>query len=372
MPVKSRFPTIALLAFALGGPVLGADAGDIVRLSPEQVKSMAIAVAPLSGFQATAARRLPAQAVVPPARMEVVSAPLPGLVTAVRVAYGEPVKKGQVLARLQGQPMAELQRDALQARSQAKVADEAQKRDEALFADGIISQARLSATRAAREQAAALLAEKRASLALAGLPEPAADGGRLSGATEVRAPFDGVVLEAPVQAGQRVDGTAPLFKLGRVSPLWLEIQATPAQAAGLAAGDAVGVTGCPRPGRLTLVVPQLNAASQSLLLRAEIEPTEGCLRPFQYVQAQVVPGTRGADGREGAAWSLPVGALARHKGQSWVFAEAPGGFRPVAVRILEESERSVLVSAPLAPETPVAIRGTATLKAAWLGLGAGQ
>lgn len=369
---RSRFRCLALLPFALGGPVLAADAEDIVRLSPEQVKTMAIAVAPLSGFRTTAARRLPAQAVVPPARMEVLSAPLPGLVTAVRVAYGEPVRKGQVLARLQGTPLAELQRDAVQARSQSRVAEENLKRDEALFADGIISQARLSATRAAREQAAALLAEKRGSLALAGLPEPAADGGRLTGAAEVRAPFDGVVLEAPVQAGQRVDGTAALFKLGRVSPLWLEIQATPAQAAGLAVGDAVSVAGCPRPGRLTLVAPQLNAASQSLLLRAEIEPVEGCLRPFQYVQAQVVPGARGADGREGSAWSLPVGALVRHKGQSWVFAEVSGGFRPVAARILEESERSVIVTAPLASETPVAIRGTATLKAAWLGLGAAQ
>lgn len=368
--MKRLIPIPVLLATWLAASA--ADPEDLVRLSPEQVKSMSIAVARLSGFPASAGRRLPAQAVVPPGQVEVVSAPLPGLVTAVRAAYGESVRKGQVLARLQGAPMVELQRDALQARSQARVAEENLRRDEALFADGIISQSRLSATRALREQAAALLAEKRQSLALAGLPEPASDGSRLTGATEVRAPFDGVVLEAPVQAGQRVDGTAPLFKLGRLAPLWLEIQATTAQAAGLAVGDGVAVAGCPKPGRLTLVAPQLNAASQSVLLRAEILPADGCLRPFQYVQAQVTPGARPGDGKEGTAWSLPAGALVRHRGQSWVFAEVPGGFRPVAVRILEESERAAVVAAPLAPDTPVAVRGTATLKAAWLGLGAGQ
>lgn len=42
----------------------------------------------------------------------------------------------------------------------------------------------------------------------------------------------------------------PLFKLGRLSPLWLEIQATPAQAAGLAPGDAVSVPGCQQEAAL--------------------------------------------------------------------------------------------------------------------------
>ncbi len=368
--MKPLLPASFLLAACVAAAA--ADPEDLVRLSPDQAKAMAIAVAPLSGFQASAGRRLPAQAVVPPGQVEIVSAPLPGMVTAVRVAYGESVRKGQVLARLQGASMVELQRDALQARSQARVAEENLRRDEALFADGIVSQSRLSATRAVREQAAALLAEKRQSLALAGLPEPGTDGGRLTGSTDVRAPFDGVVLEAPVQAGQRVDGTALLFKLGRIAPLWLEIQATTSQAAGLAVGDSVAVPGCARAGRLTLVAPQLNAASQSMLLRAEILPAEGCLRPFQYVQAQVTPGGRSADGKDGNAWSLPVGALVRHKGQSWVFTETQGGFRPVSVRILEESERAVVVSAPLAADALVAVRGTATLKAAWLGLGAGQ
>ena len=97
---------------------------------------------------------------------------------------------------------------------------------------------------------AAVWPRRRQALRLAGAAEPDARTASLSGSADIRAPFDGVVLEASAQAGQRVDAMTPLFKLGRISPLWLEIQAAPAQAAGIAPGDAVGCAGCcpVRPG----------------------------------------------------------------------------------------------------------------------------
>lgn len=175
---------LAAVAFAEDGPI---------RLSPDQIARSGIAVVPLAELKGDAGIRLPAQVIVPPAQIEVIAAPLPAMVATVRVAHGEPVKKGQVLARLQGAPLIELQREFAQARAQAELAAESLRRDESLHADGIISQSRLSSTRTAERQAALLLAEKRQALRLAGLPEPGA-GGALASAAEIRAPFDGVVL----------------------------------------------------------------------------------------------------------------------------------------------------------------------------------
>jgi len=347
---------------------LGAIAGnDVINLTAEQAK--AVERAPLASLASSGERRLPAQAMVPTPQMEVVAAPLAGVVTAVKVAYGERVKRGQVLARIQGPQLLELQREYSAARAQAEVAAESRRRDESLFADGIISQSRLSVTRAGDRQAEAALAEKRAALRLAGMPAPAADGAGFSGSAEVRAAFDGVVLEAPAQPGQRVDATAVLFKLGRLSPLWLDIQATPAQAAGLAVGDAVRVAGCATPGRLTLVAPHLDATTQALLLRAEMPNADACLKPFQFAQAMVAPARLAT----GSLWRVPNGALTRHQGQAWLFVETPAGFRPVAVKVLDETERSTLVGADPAAldgQARIAVRGIAALKAAWLGLGA--
>lgn len=335
----------------------------LVKLSPEQAKSMAIATQPLSGFAGTGERRLPAQAIVPPRQAEVLAAPFSGLVVAVEVAYGEMVKKGQPLARLKSADALALQREYLQARSQAKLASDNLKRDRALFEEGIIAGGRLAATESTERQATAQAMEKSQAMKLAGLGEEAADA--LTGTLVLRAPFDGAVLEAAIQAGQRVDANTPLFRLGRLQSLWLEIQATPAQAQGLAAGDRVAVPGCPAKGRLTLVAPAVNAASQSLLLRAEMPQPGGCLKPFQYTQVEITPA------RPGNGWRVPNGALTRHQGQSWLFTETPAGYQAVPVRLLDETEKTSLVTANLPADAKIVVKGVAALKATWLGLGSG-
>lgn len=358
MNIRAFLPALALLAaasaFADGQPV---------RLSPEQIKSMGIAAQPLSGFAAGGERRLPAQAVVPPRDIEVLAAPLAGMVTSVTAAYGETVKKGQPLARLQSAQALELKREALHAESQAQLAAGNLRRDKALFEEGIIAGARLAATEATERQAAALLAEKRQALVLAGVADDA------KSAIAIRAPFDGVVLEAAVQPGSRVEAAALLFKLGRLDALWLEIQATPAQAAGLAPGDVVTIPGCADKGRLTLVAPAMNPASQSLLLRATLPPTPRgarCLAPFQFTQVEVAPA------KAGTGWRVPNGALTRHQGQSWLFQETSDGYRPVAVRVLDETEKSSVIAADLPADARIVVHGLAALKAAWLGIGGGS
>lgn len=346
---------------------LNAAAEEMIRLTPEQAGRIGVVTVPLTEIQVPGSIRLPAQVVVPPTQIEVIAAPLPSMVAAVRVAHGETVKKGQPLARLQGASLLELQREYSQARSQALLAAENLKRDESLFADGIIAQSRLSVTRAAEQQAALLLAEKRQALRLAGMAEPG-EGGQLAGDTVMRAPFDGVILEAAAQPGQRVDALTPLFKLGRISPLWLEIQATPAQAMGLAPGDTVQVPGCPLDGRIMVMTPHVDAHDQSLRLRAELPLKVPCVRPYQFVQVDVQPkGTSTSH-----AWRVPSGALTRHLSRTWVFIAVQEGFRPVAVQVLEETAQSSRITAPIDPAARIAVKGIAALKGAWLGLGVGE
>ncbi|MDP1957801.1 MAG: efflux RND transporter periplasmic adaptor subunit, partial [Rhodocyclaceae bacterium] len=191
-----------LLVLLLSLP-LCATADDVIRLTPGQIDKAGVVVAAVAELGATAELRLPAQVIVPPAQIEVIAAAVPTMVAAVHVAYGETVKKGQPLLRLQGGALLELQRDYAGAAAQAQLAAEKRRRDEALFADGIIAQNRLSESRAAETQALALAAERRASLRLSGATEPGKDGA-FSGSAVLRAPFDGVVLEAAAQPGQRV------------------------------------------------------------------------------------------------------------------------------------------------------------------------
>ncbi len=352
-----------IFSLILFAPVLAAAAD--IRLSPEQIKQAGIVMAPAAEINRSGGVRLPAQVVVPPGQVEVIATSVPAMVAAVRVAYGDAVKKGQPLIRLQGGQLLELQSGYASAQAQARLATEKRRRDEALFADGIIAQSRLSEAQATETQAQALAAEKRGALRLAGAPAPGRDGG-LSGSAEIRAPFDGVVLEASAQPGQRVDAMTPLLKLGRLAPLWLEIQASASQATGLAPGDTVTVPGCTAPARITLIAPHLQAASQSLLIRAELTKPAACVKPFQYVQVSVTPGRSLASG----TLQLSPAALTHHLGKTWVFVAAPGGYQPVAVEVLEESAAGTTVAGNLPPDANIVVKGVATLKAVWLGLGA--
>lgn len=361
-----KFPAILLLAAGLAGPLNSALAAPVLlELKPEQLAQAGIKTVAAGSLEASGEHLLPAQVVIDPRHLEILAAPLSGIVTRVAVVSGETVKKGQLLGQLRGAQLLELQRDYLAARAQAETADEARRRDEALFNDGIIPRSRLAQTLAAQRQAAAGLAEKRQSLHLAGLGEPGEAAAGFNGLVTLRAPFDGVVLEAPLQPGQRVESNALLFKLGKLSPLSLEIQAGAAIAGELRPGDAIAIDGCASGGRVTVVAESLSSASQSVMVRGELARPAGCVRPYQQLQLRVKAAA--ANSRRG--WVIPREALVRHQGQDWVFVQVAQGYRPEPVKLIGEYEQTLRVEGRLDAATPLVVKGASALKAHWLGLG---
>jgi multidrug efflux pump subunit AcrA (membrane-fusion protein) len=120
---------------------------------------------------------------VPNEQMRIVAAPVGGMIEMLAVAPGSRVKRGQLVARLASPQALELQRDALQAGSQSALLQQSLKRDEQLFAEGLIAESRLQATRAAAAQAGAQASERRQGLALAGIAP-----GKLGGPLALLAP----------------------------------------------------------------------------------------------------------------------------------------------------------------------------------------
>ncbi len=354
-------PALRLTFFALAGFFgLAAGAAETLRLSPGQVEALGIAVQTVGNEGGGAQGGLPARVSVPNEQMRVVAAPVAGLVEMLAVAPGDAVRKGQVVARLASPQALELQRDALQAGSQAQLAEHNRRRDEQLFAEGLIAASRLEASRAAAAQAAAQASERRQGLALAGVVP-----GRVGGPLALTAPLDGVVLEQGVGVGQRVEGAALIYRIAKLSPLWLEIQAPVVLAAGLKEGLPVQVTGTPARGRLIAVGRAVEPSSQSVLLRAAVEVGAASLRPGQSVEVELALPA-------GRALHLPASALARQGGATVVFV-ADGGaqaltFEPRPVTVLSQGGDRVAVEGVKAGER-VAVRGVSGLKAMWTGVG---
>lgn len=347
---KAITKSLAVLSFSLATTAMAV--GSEVVLTANQRQGLGVETQVVQSAAQGAATSLPAQVVVPLEQLRVVAAPLAGMVEQVTVAAGDTVKAGQVLARLASPQLLELQRNNIVARSQADLAGRSLKRDEALFAEGIIAESRLASTRASAQEATALARQSGGALQMAG-----GDG-------VIRAPIAGTVLEQNAVPGQRVEASSPLFRIGKLTTLWLEIQVPAALASSLKPGLAVTVKDSPAKGVIVNVGRQLGN-SQTLTLRARIDKGTETLRPGQSVEAQVATLATGSTDAKAATslWRIPTTALVRLP-EANVFVETDKGFTLMPVSIVAEGSGSLLVSAALKEGNKIAVKGVAALKAA--------
>jgi RND family efflux transporter MFP subunit len=332
-----------------------------LTLQAAQLKALGIETALLGALASSRGGSYPAQVRVPNEQMRVVAAPVGGMVDMLAVAPGSTVRRGQVVAHLSSPQALELQRDALQAGSQLSLMQQNLKRDEQLFAEGLIAESRLQATRAAAAQANAQASERRQGLALAG-----AVPGKLGGPLALTSPIDGVVLEQAAQLGQRVETSALIYRIAKLSPLWLEIQAPVDVAATLREGSAVKIANSEVSGKLIAIGRAVDAASQTVLLRATVTKGADTLRPGQVVEVEIA-------GPAGAQQRLPAAALARHDGKTFAFVQISSDDKGVVfaarpVRVVSQGGDSVTVDGVKADEK-VAVKGVSGLKAMLTGVG---
>lgn len=343
-----------------------------LSLSPAQTQAAGIrleAVQAVRSAQAdeTGGIRLTGRTVIPSDNSGIILSAVAGQIAAVLVQPGAQVRSGQPLARVYSAELATLQREYLHAKAEAGVASSRQQRDEALFKDGIIAEARLRETNAALEIANATQQEQRRALVIAGFSE--AELGRLTAASissevTVHARTAGVVLEQPV-AGERVEPGATLFRIAPSGRWWLELNASVQQAGEIAIGDRVGVVGCTAQGRIIAVGTRLSTSSQTVAVRAEIAEAASCLKPNQYIEASIAPATVPA-----GLVSVPASAVVRNGESEFVFVKQAEYFTPVPVTVQRRLGQQVWLKGGPVEGTNVASAGTAALKGAWLGLGA--
>ncbi|MEW6131955.1 MAG: efflux RND transporter periplasmic adaptor subunit [Pseudomonadota bacterium] len=364
MYIYARAAVIAAILAIAPGAIAAAPA--VITVDARQIEALGIETVPLSGAGQGSRRSLPAQVVIPNAQIRVIAAPLSGLVQTMAVAPNDTVRQGQLLARLQSPMLIEAQREFLQAAAEARLAQDNLKRDEQLFKEGIIAEGRYQATRARHAQAAAALSQQRQSLRLYGMTDAAINalqsGRGMNSTLDIVAPIPGVVLEQMAAVGQRAEAATPLYRIAQVQPLWLEMRATPAAAAGIAPGAAVSVDGA--RGKVLSLGRHLDPATQTVMIRAEISQGAEKLRAGQYVEALVE-----AAAGEARQWQVPAPALVRHQGKTYVFVASKGGFVASEVRVLGEAASSATVTGALRGDERIAVKGIAALKAIWTGGG---
>ncbi len=357
-------PFLISLALLLGSMGAAPAAEKPVTVTKSQQESLGIKVAPVEPTEQSWSIPYPAQVVVPNAQLRVVSAPQNGLLETLLVAEGEKVKKGQPLAIIQSPQLLEQQRNYLTALSRLDLAKADWQRDEQLYKEGIIAERRYLESLARYRQAKTEAEQYRQALALAGMDERAlrrlASQRRLSGSLTIRSPLDGVVLEQLATPGQRLNPLDPIYRIGKLIPLWLEIQVPLKELGGTRVGSLVRVREPKVVGTVITVGRMVHGVDQGVLVRAEVTKGAELLHPGQFVQVELAQ----ASGEQ--SFRIPRSALVRHGDKLWTFVEHPSGFQPMPVTIVTEERDAVVVKADFKADDRIAISGTVALKAVWL------
>ena len=337
----------------------------VIPITALQAKALGVETQALMAAGAGLDDGLPALVQVPNEQLRVVAAPLAGLIVQIDVAPGQAVKKGQPLARLASPTLLAMQRDYIQAGQQAQLATQAARRDAQLFSEGIIAESRYQGSRSAQQQAAIALGARHEELHLAGVPDSALialrNNQHLPSEVLILSPMDGVVLEQTAQAGQRVEAASPLFKIGKLSPLWLDIQVPAALATKLQEGLTVLVPSVAGVGKVINVGRQINQASQTINVRARLDTGTRKLLPGQMVEAMLnIPS-------ESAAFRVALSSVVYVDAKTFVFVVEPTGFHPLAVKATPQADQRVLLESPaLNANSSIAVKGLASLKSIWL------
>ena len=339
-----------------------------ITLSKAQRESYGITTETLVPAKEVLGSSYPAEVVVPNSQLHVISALQGGLVEALMVAEGDHVKQGQVLASIQSPGLLELQRDLLQTLTQLKLAKSTLKRDEQLLDEGIIPKRRYLETQSAWQELVTQKEQQEATLLFSGMDSTAISelekNRKLNSAMKITAPFDGVLLEQMAIPGQKLQAADPLFQLGKLSPLWLEIHVPVDVVNGIVLGDTIAIPKMDIEGKVITIGRKVHAADQGTLIRALVKDNIEQLRPGQFVQARLV-----LNSNEKQRYLVPRKGIVRINHKTIIFIETETGFAAINISIVGSHEEQQIITSPQIIESPIVTSGAVSLKAVLTGAG---
>jgi cobalt-zinc-cadmium efflux system membrane fusion protein len=380
--IRRKIAALAVLAVCAASAQAQNGVGSQISLSAQQIERSGISTEAASAAAGAAkgavdgdhGLHLSGTAIAPTSAITLVSTAVSGVIQSIHVNSLQQVKAATPVATLFSQPLMEMQREYLQLAIQSQLAQQKLERDNKLFAEGIIAQTRVQDSRGSALQASLAAKERYQSLRGAGMSagelKKLLSSNTLVPMLTVNAGVNGTVLELNLNPGQRIEAGMPIARISKDGALWIEFQASHAQAQEIRIGDMLQLKGC-GSAKVIAISPQINASNQSTLIRAQQVANDGCVKLNQFVEANHV-GSRIAAGSIG----VPSAALVKSGADSYVFVRNAQGFAAVKVKTMDPMNSAVggkvwvrSADASLKAGSAVATAGIVALKGAWIGLG---
>jgi len=276
------------------GPPAGAQvpAEAEVTLTAESVSKAGIKTAQVRAVESKSDVRVPG-VVTPNSYKEVKVVPIVGgIVIKVHVELGKPVRRGEPLATLFSNDLAETQAKYLSLTAMAEADKRKLQRVKQLVEIGAASRQEFEEITAVRESRVTEIEAARQRLFILGLSRAHVEGlkspSQIVSHVTVPAPIDGVIINRTANLGQVVGMGQELFTVTDLSDVWVVADIYERDFEAVAVGSDASLTSPAYPGlsirgRVTYIDPRVDPQTRTAKVRLEVPNPGGRLRLGMYM-----------------------------------------------------------------------------------------
>jgi cobalt-zinc-cadmium efflux system membrane fusion protein len=329
-----------------------------IEIGDAQLKTAGVAIATSAPASISSAFQLAGEIRFNEDRTAHVVPRLGGVVQSVAANLGQEVKKGQVLAVIASTDVSEMRSELLSAQRRQSLAQTTFEREKKLWQEKISAEQDYLQARQALQEADIATQNARQKLAAIGASTGAA--GALS-RYELRAPFDGAIVEKHIALGEAVKEDANVFLISDLSSVWAEI-IVPAKDLGtvrVGAKAVVKATSLAQSatGTVTYVGTLLGEQTRTAKARVTLANPKTAWRPGLYVNVELT-----AD-KSDVAVAVRSEAIQSVDDKPTVFVKIEGGFIAQPVVVGRSDGKFTEVVSGLRAGTPYAAAGSFVIKA---------
>jgi len=328
----------------------------LVKLTAEQIAKAGITVQAAGPAQLQAASEFTGEVRFNEDRTAHVVPRLAGVAEQVLANLGEPVRKGQVLAVITSTGLSEQRSELLTAQERREAARVTYEREKKLWQDRISAEQDYLQAQTALREADIAVRNATQKLAAVGATGSSASLNRF----ELRAPFDGTVVEKHLALGEAVKEDATIFTVSDLRSVWAEFNVAPKDLAMVRVGQRVSVSSTAFDskveGRIAYVGALLGEQTRTARARVTLTNPDGAWRPGLFVTVSVF------GENQDVPLTVAAEAVQSIESQAMVFKAVPGGFEAQPVKTGRSDGRVVEVLNGLKAGDTVATGNTFILK----------
>lgn len=327
-----------------------------VKLTEDQVKKAGIAVQAAGPAKLQAAAEFTGEIRFNEDRTAHVVPRLAGVAEQVVANLGQSVRKGEVLAVIASNSLSEQRSELLTAQERRDAARVTYEREKKLWQEKISAEQDYLQAQSALREADIAVRNATQKLAAVGATGSSANLNRF----ELRAPFDGTVVEKHLALGEAVKEDASIFTVSDLRSVWAEFNVAPKDLATVRVGQRVSVSSTAFESKVEGTISYVGAllGEQTRTARARVTLTnpDGAWRPGLFVTVAVY------GENQDVPLTVPADAVQTIENQAMVFKAVSGGFEAVAVKVGRSDGRTVEVLGGLKAGDSVASKNTFVLK----------